>query len=134
MDELTKICKELENCSKRSDEKNRIVCVKNKLREYIGEDENKYLQLKAQVNLKNENDRKGIYSFLSLSVSIFSMILVIIYNISEKQNLMAYKLYGLFILTLICIFLITECYFDKKCKYKKIWRSYIEVVLENWHK
>lgn len=134
MDELTKICKELENCSKRSDEKNRIVCVKNKLREYIGEDENKYLQLKAQVNLKKESDRKGIYSLLSLSVSIFSMILVIIYNTSDKQNLIAYRLYALIVLILISTVLIVDCYFDKKNKYKKIWSSYIEVVLENWHR
>lgn len=134
MDELTKICNELEKCNKRSCERNRIVCVKNKLREYIGEDENKYLQLKAQIKLKNENDRIGIYNLLPVPVSIFSLLLMLIYNISDKQNLTLYGLYGLSVLIIICIILIIEHFYSKKYEYKKIWRCYIEVVLENWHK
>lgn len=52
MNDITKLCDEMENCRKRSNcQFNEIVCVKKYLNEYIQDDYNNLLKLKTQADI-----------------------------------------------------------------------------------
>lgn len=133
MDELTKICDELENCrKKRSCYPNRIVCVKAKLQRYVGQDFNKLMALKAQIEVHKDdcNDILGPGSFL---VATFTLCVTIVSAFKDNSPIQ-YFAYCFMGLTAILLFLEVFSFLQYKYKYRRIWRKYIEIVLEDMEK
>ena len=61
MNDITKLCDEMENCRKRSNcQFNEIVCVKKYLNEYIQDDYNNLLKLKTQADIYIENEKNEL--------------------------------------------------------------------------
>lgn len=127
---LVKICDELEDCRENSSGYcNEIVCVKAKLNSYIGDDYNKLLLLKTQVNI-NSNWEESTISILSLIISAMTFITTIVYNVSNKDNIGIYV--GYCIPLLFCIFVIAVAWSSNSHKNsaRREWEKYIEIVLD----
>ena len=127
---LVKICDELEDCRENSSVYcNEIVCVKAKLNSYIGDDYNKLLLLKAQVNI-NSNWEETTISIFSLIISVMVFVTTIIYNVSSEYNIITYV--GYCALCLFCIFVIAAAWSSNSHKNsaRREWEKYIEIVLD----
>ena len=127
---LVKICDELEDCKENSSGYcNEIVCVKAKLNSYIGDDYNKLLLLKAQVNI-NSNWEESTISIFSLIISVMAFVTTIVYNVSNQYYIIAYV--GNCALCLLCVFVIAvwcSCNSHKNSA-RREWEKYIEIVLD----
>lgn len=130
MDDLTKLCDELENCKKNKlCYANEVVCTKSKLKIYIGEDTNKILKLKAQIKIHNSHTQ-GDISIISLLVSLMTLCVTIIAGLSDSTTI-EYIIYCIFgLMGLLVIIIIFNCK-NKKYGYRNKWRRYIEAVLED---
>lgn len=133
MDDLTKICDELEQCrKKRSCYSNRIVCTKAKLQRYIGQDSNKLMDLKAQIEIHND-DVNDIFGPCSFIVATFTLCVTILSYFKDGKPIqfLSYCSIGLMV---ILIFVELVGYLQYKYKYRRIWRKYIEIVLNDMEK
>ena len=134
MDDLTKICDELEQCRKnRSCYPNRIVCAKAKLQRYIGQDFNKLMDLKAQIEV-HRDDSNDIFGPSSFIVATLTLCVTILSSIQDDIKSIQYLAYCFIGLTAIFVFLELLSFLQYKYKYRRIWRKYIEIVLNNMEK
>lgn len=132
MDDLIKLCDELEKCKKsRSCYSNEIVCAKSKVKCYIDGDFNKLLKLKAQIKIHNNTN--GGLETISLMVAIVTLCLTVLKSVSGEKS-EEYVLYGIMGLMIILILCISSSHFQKKYGYRDKWKLYIEVVLEDMEK
>ena len=76
MDKLIEICDELERKNSKCD----IKKVRDKLEEYIGNDYDKILQLRAEIEKHKNYEEKNITHY-SLFFSVFSVIMGASYNV-----------------------------------------------------
>lgn len=130
MDDLTKLCDELEKCKKkRSCYANEIVCTKAKLKCYIDGDVNKILKLKAQIKIR-DNYTQGDIGVISLIVSVITLCLSIFSEISGGTSI-EYILYSLYGLIALLIITLISLWGKKKYGYRDKWKRYIEVVLQD---
>lgn len=133
MDDLTKICDELEQCrKKRSCYSNRIVCTKAKLQRYIGQDFNKLMDLKAQIEV-HRDDSNDIFSPGSFIVATFTLCVTILSSFKDYKPIQ-YLSYCFMGLTAIVIVLEVWSFLLNKYKYRRVWRKYIEIVLDDIEK
>lgn len=130
-DDLTKICDTLENCSKNKYcYKNEIVCVKKVMKDYIGDDRNRILQLKALVKYHDCN-RVSILDIISKIITVSSFVLVILYNISKDSEkfISGYGVVAFACLITILVIDVIGIAGNKRKFSREKWRHYIEVVL-----
>lgn len=132
MDDLIKLCDELEKCKKsKSCYSNEIGCAKSKVKCYIDGDFDKLLKLKAQIKI--HSDIYDEQETISLMVAILTFSLTVLKSVSgEKSD--GYVLYGIMGLMIILILCILFSHFQKKYGYRDKWKRYIEVVLEDIEK
>lgn len=133
MDDLIKLCDELEECKrKRSCYSDEIVCTKARLVTYVNGDENKVLKLKAQVKMQNAYTTNEI-GLISLVIAILSLVVMIVSGV-QGDGAGGGVLFGigslLFVLALVSLFLWAR----KKYGHREKWIKYIEVVLEEKEK
>lgn len=131
-EDLINLCDELEKSNYRRFGSNQIDFIRRKLKEYIGEDEDKLLGLKAQLRIQNTYIEKDLYQILPTFINTFSMCLLIIYNIVHELKPYIYNYYAIIILLVLSAYLLLYGYQSKKYKYRKSWIKYIEIVIENW--
>lgn len=136
MDDLIKICDELENCKNaKICYKNEIICTKSILKRYIGDDHNKLLKLKAELEI-HENYEGTTISNLSLLVSSFSLLVAIISGIATLTNSDGTELavFGLVICIVLLIVLVIIRSFQKRTSSRSRWKKYIAVVVTDMKK
>ena len=133
MNDLTKLCDELEECrKKKSCYADEIVCTKAKLNAYIQGKSNKILKLKAQIKMHNDykvGEFEGI-TFILATVSFGFMVIDSITG-GSLVNVTGAGLVGLIVIALINGI---DLWGSKKYGYRKKWIKYIEVVLEEMEK
>lgn len=133
MNDLTKLCDDLEHCQRRkAGVEDEIVCVKSKLKCYIGEDYNKILKLKVQLKIYNSNSNIEL-GMISLIVSVITLCITALGNVADNIP-KEYVLYcfGSFVTLLIVCVLFS--WGAKKYGYRNKWKRYIEVTLEDIEK
>lgn len=133
MDDLTKLCDELENCSKKKlCYANEVVCTKSMLKTYIGEDTNKILKLKAQIKIHNSYTQ-GDMGIISLPISLITLCVTIICGLSDSATI-EYIIYCSSALIGLLVIILFFTWENKKHGYRNKWKRYIEVVLEDMDK
>lgn len=141
MDGLKELCNIIEKCEKDLCEKNRIVCVRKCLSEYISDDRDKFLHLKAQVEIHRKFDGTVLQnlSFLLAGISVICSLLniVILFVPEEKIDCkLKFAMCGLALV--IILFLIMLSFFMKKANKKNSnvdnLVEYVSVVLEEMDK
>lgn len=134
-DDLIKICDELEHCRNKLCYRNEIVCVKKKIKQYIGDDENKLLKLKVLVRMHDDGNKVNFFTYFSCIMSTLAFCLVIIYNTSPTlptgaKDLSNYSQYALMALCVI-LFITVACIINnKKNNQRNYWCKHIAIVLE----
>lgn len=130
MNDLTKLCDELETCRKKNVCcANEIVCAKSKLKYYIDGDTNKILKLKAQIKIRNSYDQ-GDLGTISLVISAITLCVTILNGISNGITI-EYAIYCIGVLVLLLIIVLISIWGNKKYGYRNKWQRYIEVALED---
>ena len=141
MDKLTELCNTTENYEKDLCKKNRIVCVRKCLSEYISGDRDKFLWLKAQV----ENHRKfngTIMTTLSVLITGISFICSLISmafsyvpkeNISDEMIMIVYSSITIFLFILLIVLIVMQISNKKNSNTDKL-IEYVAVVLEDMDK
>lgn len=130
MDDLIKLCDELEDCrKKRTCYVNEIVCAKSKLKCYIDGDTNKILKLKAQIKIHNSYGQ-GDIGILSLIVSVLTLCVTILSGIWDSRTI-EYAIYCECVLVGLLIVTLILRWGNKKYGYRSKWKRYIEVALED---
>lgn len=125
MDDLIILCDKIEACRLRSKcQSNEIVCAKKWVKEYIGDDNNKLLKLKAEVKIHKPGDDTGNMAIL---LSTCSLILAIIYNVDRGL----YMLYAFLLVSMILLLSIIQSHYSKKRMMRKKWIAYVGTVLDN---
>ena len=148
MNDITKLCDEMENCRKRSNcQFNEIVCVKKYLNEYIQDDYNNLLKLKTQADIYIENEKNELMLwnyFIFVCYFILSSF-VAASNMAEKINL-GKNMYILSVLNLdllkfiaglllvISVAHFSYVHYKKKSAARKEWVRYIKAVLQDIEK
>ncbi|MGN0169429.1 MAG: hypothetical protein ACI39H_01545 [Lachnospiraceae bacterium] len=133
MDDLTKLCDELERCKReKSCYENEIACVKAKLNTFVDGDHNKLLRLKAQLKIHNAY-KSNEYGLISFIISVVTLALMIISEATDKISI-EYALIGMGGLLLILVVHLIDMWAENKFGYRKNWMKYIEVVLEDMDK
>lgn len=130
MDNIIKLCDKIEGCRKKhSCDSNGIICAKRFVQEYIGEDHNKLLQLKAEIlyHKDTENDHEVIFASL---ISTLALIIAIM-SVYDKMLVMSFGAFSIFVIGVINAIMA----FNTRHTYvhKKLIR-YIEVVLNDIEK
>lgn len=134
MDDLIKLCDDLENYRKRkAGVDDEIICVKSKLKCYIGEDYNKILKLKAEIKLHSKDTVFDGIEIMSFIISILALGLNIVGNVSDGVS-KEYAVFVTFALSIIAIFCILFSHLGRKNGYRDKWIRYIEIVLEDIEK
>lgn len=141
MDKLIEICDELERKNSKCD----IKKVRDKLEEYIGNDYDKILQLRAEIEKHKNYEEKNITHY-SLFFSVFSVIMGASYNVysiyKELTTGNSKIVIGILIVwisisliaAVILIYIICNIC-EKIFNYKRDnWISYISVVLNDIEK
>lgn len=134
MDGLKMICEELDRCTKhgKCNDYNEIVCAKSVLRRYIGNDRNRLLKIKAE--LQKEIDREE-QSTNALPVYV-SMVAFLVSAAGYVLNKMQMSFYVFVILAVIFVVDRLIDSFNKKDarQKKRQWRRYIQFALEDMEK
>ena len=102
-------------------EKNRIVCVRKCLSEYISDDRDKFLRLKAQVEIHRKFDGTVLryLSFLLAGISVIcSLINIVILFVPEENIDCELKFVVCGLALIIILFLIMLSFFMKKANKK----------------
>lgn len=132
MDDLIKLCDELEKCKqKRSCYANEIICTKAKLECYIDGDENKILKLKAQIK-KYDSYSHDDTGFISMIISGATLCLTVFGGLKAEKA--EYAILGLLYLIIIVILLMVLSWGKNKYGYRNKWIRNIQVVLEDLSK
>ena len=106
MDDIIKLCDELESCKRKNIcYKNEIVCTRALVNRYIDGDDSKRLKLKAQIRQHGRGLEQGTLSTISQSVSVMSLLVTVVSRWSIN-----------------------------KFGYRDKWKQYIQVVLEDMEK
>ena len=128
MDDLMKLYKKLKNCKKNDIcYANKIVCTKKILKEYIGDDRNKLLKLKAELELVHDYSSKKIDRVL-LVFAVSTLCVTAIVGITNI-SLLLYA-YVLFVVILSGIYTITSLGL-RKIPEKNEWMKYMKIVLDD---
>lgn len=131
MDDLIKICDELEQCKeKRSCYCDEIACTRSKVKSYIGEDDNKRLKLKAQLKQHDKDTSQSAIAGISLIVSVVTLIVTVISAVCKSATVSA-KIYMCWMLMIIVLVSGIYAWSEKKYGYRGKWKKYIQVVLED---
>lgn len=129
MNELERICKEFRNCPSDGRGKHELICVKEKVEQYINEDKNNYLKLSAQVRLYNA-DNFDAFDRMVQTATIFGLILTMIDTVSNADKTM-YALFALVVLLILLVLVWFNRFYRKTKEKTDIWVRYVEVVLED---
>lgn len=130
-DDLIILCDRLESCNKKLCKRNEVICAKNKIREYVGNDINKKLKLKALIDIHDDGNRTGEFARLSTLISAFSFCAVIIYNLEGRENSFAYEGYALMAMIVIAMVCLINIVFSKKNNARNKWIRFIKIALED---
>lgn len=130
MDDIIKLCDEIEGCRKKHCcDSNGIICAKKFVQEYIGNDYNKLLKLKAEVLIHKDTEKDHEPIFASL-ISILALILSIM-SVLDKRLVISFGAFSIFVIgTLNAI----ESFFSRTTYAHKRWIRHIEVVLDDIEK
>lgn len=146
MDDLIKLCDELENCkNKKFCYNNEIVCTKAMVQRYIDNDRNKMLGLKAQIKLHERSIEEKAVETISLIVTVAALLVATmsLWVSIEADILDSYQKYeqgmllmGVVELALLIIMVVALIYYRGigKYSYRNKWKKYIQVVLEDMEK
>lgn len=129
-DEIIKLCDEIVRCrKKRNCDSNSIICAKKFVEEYIGEDRNKLLKLKAEVmyHKDTENDHETIFASL---ISILALIIAIM-SVFNKMLVISFGAFSIFVIGMINTIMTINT--RRTYEYKRLIR-YIEVCLDEIEK
>lgn len=136
MDDIIKICDELENC-KRSKIcfKNTIECTRRVLNAYIDNDYDKLLKLKAELDIHRNFDNVMLSNF-SFATSVFAVLLSVFNGLItvSKSFMSVYSGFvsaGIFFMAII--FIRVSAYRNRNSARSK-WLKYISVVIEDMEK
>ncbi len=128
--ELMKLCDDLEKgCNKRLCDKNEVICAKNELQKYVGDDKNKYLKLKAQIK-KYDMNKINILDYMIKLVSILAFALTIMHNLTGGATFW-YEIYAIFSMILLLVLSIINVFFNRSERKIETWVRYIDVALED---
>lgn len=126
MNDITKMCDEIEDCRKRRNcYSNGVICAKSIVYRYIDGDNNKLLKLKAEINLHKDTE-KDYQHYFSILVSTIALLLAILSNLKSVY----YAGYAVFSVAVIAGLIIIENYYSKKTYMRKKLIRYMEVVIE----
>lgn len=127
MDDIIKLCDEIVKCrEKRNCNSNGIICAKKYVQEYIWEDYNKLLKLKAEIlyHKDTENDHEVIFASL---ISTLALIIAIM-SVYNKMLVMSFGAFSVFVIGAINAIMA----FNTRHTYAyKRWIRHIEVVLDD---
>lgn len=136
MDDLIKICDELENCSKsKICIRNEVVCTKKVLKRYVGSDYDKILKIKAEIDIHKDFDSITLNG-LSLLVSFITLLVTVIYNIcaGTKTGILVYFAYAVLCMVILLVITTIILVFQRKTSSRSKWIKYISVVIEDMKK
>lgn len=130
-DILTELCDKMEKCCKEKHcFKNEIVCTKKFLVEYVGNDKNKILQLRALIKYHDEH-KMNFIDFITKIVTVCSFMLVIIYNVVKDTEYFDLYIVTSIIYILAILFISLVGHFSTKLEIpRKKWIRFIEIVLD----
>lgn len=130
-DILTELCDKMEKCCKEKHcFKNEIVCTKKFLVEYIGNDKNKILQLRALIKYHDEN-KMSFIDFITKIVTVCSFMLVILYNVvKDTENIYLYIETSIIYIFIILSISLVDIFTSRLETPRKKWRRFIEIVLD----
>lgn len=102
---------------------------------YIGDDRNKLLKLKAELEIY-KNFENSILNDLSFLVSFITLIVTMIYNASvgTESAIRTATAYSSFILVVLLAVLTVIQIFHKTISSRSKWRKYIAIVIEDIEK
>lgn len=141
MDELKELCNTIEKCEKDLCEKNRIVCVRKCLSEYISDDRDKFLRLKAQVEIHRKFDGTVLQylSFLLAGISVICSLLNIVILFVPEENIdceLKFVVCGLVIIIILFLWMLVVILKKANKKNSNVDKlvEYVSVVLEEMDK
>lgn len=141
MDILTDLCNKIEGCNKDLCEKNKIVCVRKCISEYISGDRDKMMYLKVLV----KNHRKFIDNMIPILSFLISGISLLVASISvvmslflENDNISAIRVFVagyilLIFIALLIIFASLIIYGRRNSNTDKL-IEYVAVILDDMDK
>ncbi|WP_418461866.1 hypothetical protein [Frisingicoccus sp.] len=128
MNDLKRLCKELEKCKIRENyHTEEIICARTKVQDYVGNDSNKFLKLKVLV--RTYDDKGKDFTLTLVVLSIFTFMASAFLNVCGGNSITCQALLLLYMITLAVFYiynLISNIY--KQMDYE--WVKYIEIVLE----
>lgn len=127
MNDIVELCDKLENCRiSRNCDANGVICARKLVQDYIGEDHNKLLQLKADVmrHKDTENEHEIILSSLISVMALF----VTIMGFLDKEIVVAF---GTFVVIVIVTLNVVKEINSRKLNARQKWVRYIEIVLND---
>nr|DAO44256.1 MAG TPA: hypothetical protein [Caudoviricetes sp.] len=126
--DFEKMCDEIAECEKRQKCKfNPMICAQAYVKKYVGENETRELQLKAEANnIKHSDFMVNVVTITGVGVTIFSAIVSTIKD--AKSDLAVFILVSIFILMINMLVSII--------KFKNIgtWQKYILIAIEEIEK
>lgn len=140
-DKLLELCNNIERCQNDLCEKNRIVCVKKSISEFVSGDRNQYLWIKAQIEI-HRKFKESTIPVLSILISVFSFLCSIVslsIMIAPQGgldiNTRVYIVCGILVIMIVAlaIFIIENKSNKKYSSVDKI-LEYIAVVLDDMDK
>ena len=102
---------------------------KAEVAEYIRNNENKLLQLKAEAR------RENFFDYQAYNISVIALVIgcyTLLFTIIEKLISAFLSLYGIGILVILIIAAIFVYYFEVRYKHIRKWRPYIQVAIEDF--
>lgn len=111
-------------------EYNEIVCAKVALQEYIGEDNDRLLKLKAELEERKDSDEE-LWKELPLGLSTIALFLTAANYVLDRNLMMVYVMIALAIITFLT-FIWNVC--ANKISKRKKWNRYIQFALEDLEK
>ena len=134
MDGLKEICVELDRCTKhgKCNDYNEIVCAKSVLRRYIGNDRNRLLKIKAELQKEIDHEEQTI-KVLPIYVSIVAFLVSAAGYVLNKPQMSFYIL--MVFATIFVVERLIDSFNKKDARQKKRqWRRYIQFALEDLEK
>lgn len=144
MDDLIKMCDKLEKCRKEKNcIANEIICSRKIVKDYVGNDKNKLLTLKAQLEI-HKNSTSHDLNLLAVLIAAFSFfttsnsnnVITVKFNTDEitvNSNIDATTIFVIGIGIIIIVMFCGCIYWSLKTNRNK-WKQYIAVALEDLEK
>lgn len=126
MNDLTRLCKEMKRCGIRKNyHTEEIVCTRAKVQDYVGNDRNKFLKLKALVRAYDDKGKDFALVLLALQILTFmASAFSIVYG---GNSIACFMLFCMIVLSILYSYNVVSNIM-KQITYD--WVKYIEVVLE----